>query len=379
MPELTPSKPAILRAYGDSLVEYDQWICWTAKRRDGEWTKLPVDPETGNYAQTNDSTTWSTFDDAWAEYDQNDHYDGIGFVFAEEDPFVGVDLDHCVDPSSKEVEQWAKEIVGTTQAPTEASPSGTGLHLYLRGTLSGERNRNDDIGIELYDEVRYFTVTGRMFRGDPPAIPDDEYALAWLEHHYLPSDENFEGETDVQGDLAADDEPETDADTTSPSLTLEPTPGELENMDDDTVAPYPDHPLDDIVPSLAEGWYDHMNTVLESKKGERFENLWNGHLCDNPSQSEADMEFCCRLAFWFCHDVQAINTVFTTSGLYRSKWNRVHRADGATYGEMTIEKALNLVQNDYAGHDDPKGPLIRTSDSGPTSAQDPAGATVDTP
>jgi primase-polymerase (primpol)-like protein len=378
MPEIAPSKQAIIRAYGDSLVEYDQWICWKEERRDGDWTKLPMDPESEDFAQTDDETTWSSFENAWAIYSAKDAYDGIGFVFTADDPFVGVDLDHCVDPQTADVEQWAKEIIGVSGAPAEASPSGTGLHLYCRGVLSGKRNRNDEIGIEIYDDVRYFTVTGRMFRREPPDIPDDPYSLGWLEHHYMPAEESVDGDADMTGELDHPDEgdDEESRDRPDPKIRLRPTEEEMESMPEDADQPYPDHSLDETVPPLAEGWYDHLNTILNSKKGDRFERLWNGDICDNPSQSEADMEFCCRLAFWF-HDAQSINTVITKSGLYRGKWNRVHRADGATYGEMTVEKALNLVENEYGGDGPSEGPLVRTSESGPTSARDPADAALD--
>lgn len=375
MPKITPSKQAIQRAFGDSLVEREQWICWKEEMRDGKPTKIPVEPDTRSFAQTDDPSTWTTFDNAWVVYSDHEGIDGVGFVFSEEDSYVGVDLDHCVDPDSKDVDQWAKEIIGATEAPAEVSPSGTGLHLYLRGQLSGKRNRNDEIGIEIYDDVRFFTVTGRMFRRDPPEPPDDPWSLGWIEHHYMPDDEDVDGDADVAGEL---DQPEDDsAEKKDPAVRLRPTEGEMEELPEDADRAYPEHPLDDIVPALAHGWYDHMNTILNSKKGDRFERLWNGDHCGNESQSEADMEFCCRLAFWFHHDVQAINTVFTRSGLYRSKWNRTHRSDGATYGEMTIEKALNLVDNDYGGKEQPDGPLVRTSESGPTAARDPADATLD--
>ena len=44
------------------------------------------------------SNTWSTFERAFATYDtyRTDGIDGVGFVLTVDDPFVGIDLDHCV-------------------------------------------------------------------------------------------------------------------------------------------------------------------------------------------------------------------------------------------------------------------------------------------
>ncbi len=50
---------------------------------------------------------------------------------------------------------------------TEYSPSGKGLHILfkLNEPLSelGTHRRNDELGIEMYDSGRYFTVTGNVY------------------------------------------------------------------------------------------------------------------------------------------------------------------------------------------------------------------------
>ena len=50
---------------------------------------------------------------------------------------------------------------------TEYSPSGKGLHILfkLNESLSefGTHRRNDELGIEMYDSGRFFTVTGNMY------------------------------------------------------------------------------------------------------------------------------------------------------------------------------------------------------------------------
>jgi primase-polymerase (primpol)-like protein len=40
----------------------------------------------------------------------------------------------------------------------EYFPSGSGLHIFLRGTLSSGGNRNSKTGVEMYSKGRYFTI-----------------------------------------------------------------------------------------------------------------------------------------------------------------------------------------------------------------------------
>ena len=56
-----------------------------------------------------------------------------------------------------------------------------------------------------------------------------------------------------------------------------------------------------------------------------------------------------RLAFWTGNDETVVDSLFRQSGLFREKWDEVHYADGATYGQRTVERAI--AQNDevYTG------------------------------
>jgi predicted RNase H-like nuclease (RuvC/YqgF family) len=65
------------------------------------------------------------------------------------------------------------------------------------------------------------------------------------------------------------------------------------------------------------------------------------------SQSEADMALCCLLAFWTGGDRTRMEQLFRQSGLHREKWDEVHYADGSTYGEKTIERAITNTSEFY--------------------------------
>ena len=49
---------------------------------------------------------------------------------------------------------------------------------------------------------------------------------------------------------------------------------------------------------------------------------------------------CGLLAFWTHGDAARIDRFFRTSALMRPKWDERHAADGTTYGQMTIGKAV---------------------------------------
>jgi hypothetical protein len=46
------------------LREWPQWVCWRYHRREGKWTKVPIDPKTGKFAKVNDPATFGSFDQA---------------------------------------------------------------------------------------------------------------------------------------------------------------------------------------------------------------------------------------------------------------------------------------------------------------------------
>lgn len=99
----------------------------------------------------------------------------------------------------------------------------------------------------------------------------------------------------------------------------------------------------------------------KAKENDKFRRLWNGSTSGYPSQSEADLALCAKLAFWTGGDKRRIDSLFRKSGLMRDKWDEQRGAE--TYGELTIKKALR-GQSDF--YDPEKG---RTD----------GGATVDPP
>jgi putative DNA primase/helicase len=148
----------------EQLTERPQWVCWRYERRDGKATKVPRTPSTGLRASSTDLMGWATFSDALAAYwgdTPAPAYDGIGFVFSSADPFVGIDLDDCRVPETGEIAPWAQKIISRVkEGYIEVSPSGTGVHIIVEGTVHGGGARRGNV--EMYSRDRFFTITGDL-------------------------------------------------------------------------------------------------------------------------------------------------------------------------------------------------------------------------
>ncbi|MBI5725044.1 MAG: hypothetical protein HZA50_13870 [Planctomycetes bacterium] len=163
------------------LKELDQWVCWRYEPGEkGESRKIPYAARTGRKASSTDMATWCDFEDAVAAAGK---YDGIGFVFSDDDGFCGIDLDNCLDDSGN-LQDWAKEVIEHFNTYSEISPSGKGLKLFFRGckpdfaqcTVRG-RGPGKSGRLEIFDKERYFTVTGRLWTATSRNVEDRQIEL----------------------------------------------------------------------------------------------------------------------------------------------------------------------------------------------------------
>lgn len=263
---------------------------------------------TGGYGSATDAVTWTDVATA-VDAVESGEADGIGFVFTDEDPLVGVDLDDCRDPETGAVEEDATDIIERLDSYTEVSPSGTGFHVLVEGGLPEGRNRRGSV--ECYETARFFTVTGDHVSGTPTRIARRQDALRGIHREYVQPDD----ESALTDDVAT--APADSAGDAAPS-------SEVDLGDEELV-----------------------EKAMGASNGEKFERLWNGRLGGYDSQSEADMAFCCLLAFWTGGDQAQMDRLFRESGLLREKWDEVHYADGSTYGEKTIERAIQRTSEFY--------------------------------
>ena len=145
------------------------WILWRYFYRNGKARKVPWSVY-DKAASSTDSTTWAAFDTV-VEKLREGYHAGIGFVFAEDSLFCGVDLDGCRNPKTGEIDEWAIPWIDALNSYTEVSPSGTGVKVFCQSSLSlkGINQKIDEPnlygkepGIEVYTSGRYFAVTGQV-------------------------------------------------------------------------------------------------------------------------------------------------------------------------------------------------------------------------
>lgn len=161
------------------LKALSQWVRWKEIRRGKVKAKEPYRIDKKAKAKVNDPATWGSFPEAMA----NVNGFGIGFVFADTDDFCGIDLDGCRNPDTGEIAPWAALWVKRFNSYTEVSPSGTGVKIWIRGKNpmpSGKKTSLDGIvpaitdtkspGVEVYDRVRYFAMTGAHLADVPATI-----------------------------------------------------------------------------------------------------------------------------------------------------------------------------------------------------------------
>jgi len=126
-------------------------------------------------ASSTDPDTWRDYATALRTWEENEHIAGVGRVIGEDEDYVGVDLDDCIDPATGEVLPWAERILERLGTYCEISPSLTGVKAWVKAPELARSYKKP--GIEIYCGRRYFTSTG-LTLGEPVPIRDAGAELA---------------------------------------------------------------------------------------------------------------------------------------------------------------------------------------------------------
>ena len=281
------------------LSELSQWVAyrfvWNESKRKND--KLPINPHNGTNARANDAGTWGTFPEALAAIDRFE-LDGVGFEFA--NGYTGIDLDNVILDDGT-LKSFAAEVVNLMNSYTEYSPSGRGLHILFKidAPLSdfGSRRRNDELGIELYDSGRYFTVTGKIFGEAKPVSERTEQARKIYDKYFISERQNI-------------------------------TKGLSRSSE---------RMIDNKARVITES--EILEIMFNSRNGSEIQALFNGDISRySDDESRADLALASHLAFWTKNDLTRMDSLFRKSGLMRPKWDEKRGLQ--TYGEMTLRKAL---------------------------------------
>lgn len=280
----------------DDLKQLKNWCVWKFEKRNGKRTKIPFNAETGEFAKSNDKSTWSSYETAV----NAEGVDGIGFFF--EPPYLGIDIDDIDDDLHRfkqgdKLDNIVSEFNEAFKSYTEVSPSGNGLHIIVKGKIPGSRRRKGNI--EMYDSGRFFTMTGKNIGKYKDVTEVSEQVFKTIYEKYLPDN----------------------------TVKYPTTNNYQQNI----------HNLSEI---------DVINEIYKSKQAKLFDDLMKGNY--EPyytSHSEADMALANILAFWCARDYSQMDSIFRQSNLYRDKWDEKRK--NSTYGEQTLFKAINEANNIY--------------------------------
>ena len=241
-----------------------QWVLWGwGNNEGGKKTKVPKTLGKRGIiaAKSNDPASWLSFAETKAAYTEKpETFAGLMMALTAEDPYVFIDLDNAVD-SEGHIKPWAQEITDQFRSYTELSVSGTGVHIIGQGkkdkkwTKSGHakskvcRTTYQDGEVEVYDEKRFVIFTGQIVLPERP-ITEAQTGLDWLINNVFAS--------------------KTDIAQRAPSRALK---NEIPLESDDKLL-------------------EHA-----SAKDKKFRRLFSGDGSAYPSQSEADLALCSKIAF----------------------------------------------------------------------------------
>ena len=262
--------------------------------------KIPLDPRTlrpsnGPDAYADYQFVAKRLADAHASVDgAGTRPDGLGFRFEWDAtaPFAFVDLDHCRDPQTGEIEPWALVIITRMNSYTETSPSRTGVHIFCR-TQRPPEGRCRKGHVEIYTRSRWATITGQHVEGTPVDLEDRTHELLALHQEIF-------GVAEAPAPL-----PPASSMTTSPL-----TDAEL------------------------------LHLARTAANGRHFRELFDGPVPPG-DRSRLDFELVCKLLFWFGHDFDRVDRLFQRSALRRPKWFR------ADYRLRTMRAAAARCTEQY--------------------------------
>ncbi|WP_234420409.1 phage NrS-1 polymerase family protein [Staphylococcus nepalensis] len=281
----------------DELKQLPKWVLWRAEwdNKQKQYKKVPYSTD-GYKASSTNVSTWLEFQEVVSLCDNDEQYNGIGFVLSNDDNYICLDIDDAVNTDTGQLKtDLAIEMTELTYC--ELSPSGTGLHCFFKGTLPDERKKKrTDLDIELYDKGRFMTVTGHTI--GQSEICDEQTVLDNLVERYFKVEK-------LQNTITYD-------------------PNHKSNLSDEEV----------------------LNIMLKSKSKDKISDLLKGHFEKHfDSSSEAVQSLLHYLAFYTGKDKVQMERIFTDYNNLTDKWDS--KRGSTTWGQLELDKAINNQNEVY--------------------------------
>ena len=147
------------------------WCLWKLTLGKG---KIPFNAVTGEFARSNDKSTFHSFSKAFESVhkyygfdEENRMTGGLGLgIF---NGYSAIDIDNCRNPETGELSEMANFIIDYCGSYTEISPSGTGLRIIFQTDTKIDKNEyyinNSTNGLEIYisdNTNKFVTITGNV-------------------------------------------------------------------------------------------------------------------------------------------------------------------------------------------------------------------------
>ena len=281
----------------EELKELPQWVLWRAEwnNKRQQYEKVPYS-FSGYRASSTNKDTWTIFDAIHNLYEENNLYDGIGFMLSDNDKYIVLDIDNAIDENGQINSDLALEMTELTYC--EMSPSGTGLHCFFKGELPEQRKKKrSDLDIELYDNARFMTVTGESI--GQSEICEEQEILNNLIERFFKEKQNFE-------------------------TILSYDPNHKSELSDEEV----------------------INLMLKSKQKDKISDLLEGNFEKHfASPSEAVQSLLHYLAFYTNKDKQQMENIFLNYNNLTDKWDS--KRGNTTWGQLELDKAINNQNEVY--------------------------------
>jgi len=188
--ELIIKEEDINDAFPDEMVSRDQWLLW---KETDDGRKIPRAPwETGDplrYVNAMDPANWTSFTEAvrWSSKLPFDVQ--LAYALTRDDPVVFIDLDDVI--IDDELSPDARSLIEDANSYTARSTSGTGAHIFVRGSLpegtkslTGPLDHAGDQTVEVYDRNRFVAMTGDHLDWTPTQLQSSADLLSRLEEEF---------------------------------------------------------------------------------------------------------------------------------------------------------------------------------------------------
>jgi len=284
-----------------------QWCNWRFETtKDGDITKIPYFSKNRKASSTNPDT-WRTLEQVEDDFNNGSNkFNGMGLFFSLDKKLLGIDLDGCIENGiiKHEKKSAIEAFVKNADTYVEISPSGNGLHLFLKLTEPLELVANKEPksllktnrkSFEVYTCNRYFTVTNKPFgKANPVRTITKEEALSLLSIIGYP----------------------------------------WNNTESSVIVPSSQNMSDEVV----------LKKMFSSKHGKEIKALYEGDISKyKGDDSSADMGFCMHTAYWTGKNFEQMERIWLSSPLGKREKTQKRK----DYRKRTIDSAISKTVNIY--------------------------------